>query len=88
MLDIADEFLTQEQLKQKRIQKMQKTAGMMREEKKQQMKQERDKIDELKSSDPDAYLKSLYDKRKEVLDRMAERARRKEQFSKRGSKAQ
>lgn len=48
LLDIADEFLTPEQLKQKRIQKMQKTAAVMREEKKQQMKIERDKIEELK----------------------------------------
>lgn len=66
---------------------MQKTATMMREEKKAQMKIERDQIEKLKQLDPDNYLKSLYDKRKEILDRMSERARRKEEFSKRGSKA-
>lgn len=60
---------------------------MMREEKKAQMKIERDQIEKLKQLDPDNYLKSLYDKRKEILDRMSERARRKEEFSKRGSKA-
>ena len=66
---------------------MQKTATLMREEKKAQMKIERDQIEKLKQSNPDSYLKSLYDKRKEILDRLAERARRKEEFSKRGSKA-
>ena len=59
----------------------------MREEKKQIMKIERDKIEEIKSLDPNAYLKSLYDKRKEILDKMADRLKRKEDFSKRGSKA-
>lgn len=51
------------------------------------MRLEREQIEKLKSSNPDNYLKSLYDKRKEILDRMSERARRKEEFSKRGSKA-
>ena len=66
---------------------MQKTASTMREEKKQIMKQEREKIEGLKQLDPDSYLKQLYGKRKEILDRMSERAKRKEDFSKRGSKA-
>jgi hypothetical protein len=87
LLDIADEFLSPEELKRKRIQKMQKTATAMREERKFQLKLEREKIDEIKQSDPDAYLKQLYGKRKEILDRITERARRKEEFSKRGSKA-
>lgn len=34
LLDIADEFLSPEELKPKRIQKMQKTATQMREERK------------------------------------------------------
>lgn len=59
----------------------------MREERKIQLKLEREKIDELKSTDPDSYLKQLYCKRKEILDRITERSRRKEEFSKRGSKA-
>ena len=59
----------------------------MREERKTQQKIDREKIDELKQSDPDSYLKQLYGKRKEILDRIAERSRRKEEFSKRGSKA-
>ncbi len=87
LIDTPDEFLSPEQLKQKRIQKMQKTAAQMREERKAQMKVEREKIEGLKSSDPDSYLKQLYCKRKEILDRITERSRRKEEFSKRGSKA-
>ena len=42
------------------------------------MKEEREKIEELKAYDPDAYIKSLYEKRKEILERIAERSRRKE----------
>ena len=48
LLDTPDEFLSPEQLKQKRIQKMQKTAQSMREERKALMKVEREKIDEIK----------------------------------------
>jgi hypothetical protein len=48
LLDIADEFLSPEELKRKRIQKMQKTATAMREERKFQLKLEREKIDEIK----------------------------------------
>jgi hypothetical protein len=59
----------------------------MREERKAIMKVEREKIDEIKQSDPDSYLKQLYYRRKEILDRITERSRRKEEFSKRGSKA-
>jgi hypothetical protein len=66
---------------------MQKTAQQMREERKAIMKVEREKIDEIKQSDPDSYLKQLYYSRKEILDRITERSRRKEEFSKRGSKA-
>jgi hypothetical protein len=51
------------------------------------LKEEREKIEQIKSTDPDTYLKQLYGKRKEILDRIAERSRRKEEFSKRGSKA-
>jgi hypothetical protein len=35
LLEIADEFLSPEELKKKRIQKMQKTAALIREERKQ-----------------------------------------------------
>lgn len=66
---------------------MQKTAALIREERKAQLKLDRERIEELKTGDPDAYLRNLYVKRKEILDRIAERSRRKEEFSKRGSKA-
>ena len=51
------------------------------------MKVEREKIEEIKQTDPESYLAQLYCKRKEILDRITERSRRKEEFSKRGSKA-
>lgn len=73
LLEIADEFLSPDELKRKRIQKMQKTAAQLREERKQVQKLERDKIEEFKQSDPDSYLKQLYAKRKEIMDRIAER---------------
>lgn len=66
---------------------MQKTAAVAREDRKVLQKMEREKIEELKQSDPDSYLRQLYCRRKDILDRIAERARRKEEISKRGSKA-
>ena len=51
------------------------------------MDEERKKIETLKSTDSHAYLAGLYDKRKEILTRMQDRAKRREEFSKRGSKA-
>jgi uncharacterized membrane protein (DUF106 family) len=66
---------------------MQKSSQQMMEELKVIMKVEREKIDEIKLSDPDSYLKQLYYRRKEILDRITERSRRKEEFSKRCSKA-
>ena len=57
---------------------MQKTAAIIREEKKKQTEEERKRINDIKSSDPDNYLRNLYDKRKEILDRMTEKDRLKE----------
>ena len=51
------------------------------------MELEREKIEELKNTDYEAYLRSLYEKRKELLDRVSERSKKKEEFAKRGSKA-
>ena len=65
---------------------MQKTATVMREERKKQMEEERKKIETLKSTDADAYLQGLYERRKEILSRMAEREKKREEMSKRGSK--
>ena len=50
------------------------------------MEEERKKIETLKNKDSGAYLSGLYSKRKEIMDRMSERAKKREEFSKRGSK--
>jgi hypothetical protein len=36
---------------------MQKTAALMREERKMQLKSDREKIEEIKQTDPEAYLR-------------------------------
>ena len=54
---------------------------------KEKAEEEKEKIEELKTSDPDVYLKSMYTRRKDILSRMAERSKKREEFTKRGSKA-
>ena len=84
LLNIADSLLTPEEVKQKRIQKMQKTAALMREDKKAAAQQESEALEKLKHSDQkNVYLKELYSKRLEVLTKMNERSKRKDEFSKR-----
>lgn len=76
LLSIADAFLTQEQMKQKRIQKMKKTAAMLRDEKKRLAAEAKEKLESLKNSaNKNQYLRGLYIKRKEVLERMQERSK-------------
>ena len=84
LLSIADALLTPEEVKTKRIQKMQKTAAMMREDKKAQALIESEELEKLKNSDKKTgYLKELYSKRLDILSKMTERSKRKEDFSKR-----
>jgi len=45
LLSIADAFLTPDQIKQKRIQKMQKTAALIREEKKRAINLAKEKLE-------------------------------------------
>jgi hypothetical protein len=86
LLDIADEFLKPEQLKQKRILKMHKTASVMREKRKKQQEEERKRVEELKTSNKEAYLASLYDRRQIILERIQDRTKQREEITKRGSK--
>lgn len=61
LLERADQFLTPEQIKQKRIQKMQKTAAVLREEKKKAQAEAKENLQLLKTSDKKlTYLKDLY----------------------------
>ena len=86
LLSIADAFLTPDQLKQKRIQKMQKTAAVLREQKKKAVSEAKQKLESLKKSkNKNSYLRGLYSKRLELLDRMQDRAKKREEFSKRGT---
>jgi hypothetical protein len=74
LLDIADTLLTADQLKRKRIQKMQKTAATLRENKKKVLLEAKQKLEELKSSEnKNYYLRGAYLKRKELLERIADR---------------
>jgi actin-related protein 5 len=71
LLSMPDEDLTEEQIKLKRIQKMQKNAYYSRLEKKEQARKEKEKIETLKKENKDKYLVSLYRTKKEILERLA-----------------
>ena len=71
LLSMPDEDLTEDQIKMKRIQKMQKNAYYSRLEKKAQAKKEKEKIEKLKKENKDKYLISLYRTKKEILERLA-----------------
>ena len=86
LLDIADEFLKPDQLKQKRILKMHKTASLMREKRKKQQEEEKKRVDELKTTNKEQYLQTLYDRRQIILERIQDRVKQKEEIAKRGSK--
>ena len=71
LLSMPDEDLTEEQIKMKRIQKMQKNAYYSRLEKKELARKEKEKIEKLKNENKDKYLVSLYRTKKEILERLA-----------------
>lgn len=70
LLSVPDEDLTVEQMKMKRIQKMQKNAYLSRLEKREQSQKEKEKIEELKHKNPEEYLVSLFKSKKEILERL------------------
>jgi actin-related protein 5 len=74
LVDIPDSQLTQEQIHEKRAQKMQRAAFLMRQSK----KQEREKLEKLRQENPDAYLKDLHDKRNCILSRIESRRKQRE----------
>ena len=71
LLSMPDEDLTEEQIKMKRMQKMQKNAYYSRLEKKELARKEKEKIEKLKNENKDKYLVSLYRTKKEILERLA-----------------
>jgi actin-related protein 5 len=86
LLSMPDEDLTDEQVKMKRIQKMQRNAYITRVEKREQLKMEKEKVDQLKREDPQNYLISLYKKKKELLDRLENYKQIRKDLSNRHSK--
>lgn len=65
---------------------MQKTAAILREEKKKAYNEAKEELETLKrSNNKNRYLRGLYEKRLDILERMNERARKKDEFSKRGT---
>ena len=71
LLSMPDEDLTEEQIKMKRIQKMQKNAYYSRLEKREIARREKEKIENLKKENKEKYLVSLYRNKKEILERLA-----------------
>lgn len=70
LLNVPDEDLNAEQIKNKKIQRMQKNAYLSRLEKREAQKKEKEKVEELKQKDPEKYLLNLYIKKKEILERL------------------
>jgi actin-related protein 5 len=70
LINIPDEDLTEEQIRSKRFQKMQRSAYLTRLEKREVLQKEKERIEEIKQKDPENYLLSLYIRKKELLDRI------------------
>ena len=54
---------------------MHKTASLLREKRKKQQEEEKKRVDELKTSNKEQYLQTLYDRRQIILERIQDRAR-------------
>lgn len=87
LLNITDEDLTDEQLKMKKIQKMQRQAYISRLEKREKQKRERERVEELKQRDPESYLVNLYKRKKEIVDRLEKYKSARRDITSRYSKA-
>ena len=66
---------------------MQKTAAILRAEKKETQRKEQERIEEIKKSNPQAYIQSLYMKRKDLMDKLDDTKRKKTEFNNRYSNA-
>jgi len=74
LVDIPDERLSLEQIQEKRGQKMQRAAFLMRQSK----KQEREKLEKLRTDNPDAFLQDLHSKRAALVSKIELRRKQKE----------
>jgi actin-related protein 5 len=66
---------------------MQKTAATQRAEKKESQRKEQEKAEEIKKNNPQAYIQSLYTKRTELLNKIEEVKKKKQELTSRGSTA-
>ncbi|MCQ2816325.1 MAG: hypothetical protein MJ252_03565 [archaeon] len=87
LVSIPDDQLTAEQLKLKRIQRMQKNSYLSRLEKKEQAQKEKEKIEELKHNDPEQYIISLFKEKKEILSKLERFRQLRKEMSNRHSKS-
>ena len=86
LLNIPDEELSPDLLKQKRMQKIQKATRDAREQRKAKAQEEQGRIEALKVNDPEAYLEDLHKQRQEILQRMEERKKLKTELQNRNSR--
>jgi len=86
LLNIPDEDLSEEQMRSKRIQKMQRSAYLTRLEKRENLKVERLRIEELKSKEPENYLIGLYKKKKDLLIKLESYKQLRKDYQNRHSK--
>lgn len=74
LVDIPNDQLTAEQIHEKRGQKMQRAAFLMRQSK----KQEREQLEKLRTDNPDAFLLDLHSKRAALVSKIEARRKQKE----------
>mgnify|MGYP001055338876 CR=1 FL=1 len=86
LLEVPDEELSNEELKQKRMQAIQKAAREAREQRRAKQLEEQERVQKLKQEDPQAYLKDLHLQRQEVLSRVSERNKLKQELQSRHSR--
>jgi len=70
-------------IQQKRIQKMHRTVSITRAEKKEEERLEKERINELKKEEPQRYLQNLYQKRKDILQKIEDRNKKKQELTSR-----
>jgi actin-related protein 5 len=86
LLNVPDEELTADLVKQKRMQKIQKAAREAREQRRAKAQEEQERVEKLKVDDPDAYLQDLHKQRREVIQRVEERKKLRNELANRNSR--
>ena len=86
LLNIPDEELSPDLIKQKRLQKIQKAARDQRDQRRAKAQEEQQRVERLKTDDPEAYLQDLYRQRQEILQRVEERKKFKIELQNRNSR--